>query len=176
MLSSKRIINNRLVVRRKDKNKDTGSMMSSINCISFHFKWKTEHSTSLGNQRIPTWVENKLSTLCGQKFLFPPNVGTLFCFTKFTKYIYIKSILTNLSLLLNTITSQMHQSNIIKNNLMHDIETNPGPCETLKIFTINCRGLGEIEEFSLLLNRAYGIMQKGKMNMMIQETMITNSR
>jgi hypothetical protein len=59
---------------------------------------------------------------------------------------------------------------------MHDIETNPGPGETLKIFTINCRGLGEIEKFSLLLNRAYGIMQKGKMIMMIQETMITNSR
>ena len=59
---------------------------------------------------------------------------------------------------------------------MHDVETNPGPGEKLKIITINCRGLGEIEKFRLLLNKAYDIMQKGKMIMMIQETMITNSR
>jgi hypothetical protein len=59
---------------------------------------------------------------------------------------------------------------------MHDIETKPGPGEKLKIITINCRGLGEIETFRLLLNKAYDVMQKGKMILMIQETMITNSR
>jgi len=36
--------------------------------------------------------------------------------------------------------------------------------------------LGEVEKFRPLLNKAYDIMQKGKMIMMIQETMITNSR
>jgi hypothetical protein len=59
---------------------------------------------------------------------------------------------------------------------MHDIETNPGPGDKLKISTINCRGLGEIEKLRLLLNKAYDMMQKGKMIMIIQETMITNSR
>jgi len=62
------------------------------------------------------------------------------------------------------------------NNLMHDIVTNPGPGGKLKIITINCRGLGEIEKFRLLLNKAYDMMQKGKKIMMIQDTMITNSR
>jgi len=80
------------------------------------------------------------------------------------------------TLLTNTITSQRHLSSNIKNNLMHDMETNPGLGEKLKIITMNCRGLGEIEKFRLLLNKAYDITQKGKMVMMIQETMITNSR
>ena len=59
---------------------------------------------------------------------------------------------------------------------MHDIETKPGPGEKLKIITTNFRGLGEIETFRLLLNKAYDVMQKGKMILMRQETMITNSR
>ena len=80
------------------------------------------------------------------------------------------------TLLTNTITSQRKLSSNIKNNLMHDMETNPGLGEKLKIITMNCRGLGEIEKFRLLLNKAYDITQKGKMVMMIQETMITNSR
>jgi len=41
---------------------------------------------------------------------------------------------------------------------MHDIETNPGPGEKLKIITIHCRGLGEIEKFRLLLNKSYDMM------------------
>jgi len=81
MLSSKKKINNRLVAGIKDRNKVIGSMLSSINCISFHFKWKSEHSTSCGNQSIPSRVNTKLSTSCGQKLSFPPCVGTLFCFT-----------------------------------------------------------------------------------------------
>jgi len=59
---------------------------------------------------------------------------------------------------------------------MHDIETFPCVGEKLKIITINCRGLGEIEKFRLLLNKAYDVMQNGNMIMTIQETMITNSR
>jgi hypothetical protein len=71
---------------------------------------------------------------------------------------------------------QRHRDNYIKSKLINDIETNPGPGEKLKIITINCRGLGEIEKSRLLLNKAYDIMQKGKLIMMIQETMITNIR
>jgi hypothetical protein len=41
---------------------------------------------------------------------------------------------------------------------MHDIETNPGPGEKLKIITIHCRGLGEIEKLRLLLNKAYDMI------------------
>ena len=85
MLDSKKKINNRLAVGNKDRIKDKGSTLSSINCISIHYKWKSEHSTSCGNQSIPPCVENKLSTSCGQKLSFPPCVGTLFCFTKLDK-------------------------------------------------------------------------------------------
>jgi len=201
MLSSKKKINNRLVAGIKDRNKVIGSMLSSINCISFHFKWKSEHSTPCGKQNIPpcvgnratssgqnpsfhfVWksehstssgkqnipprVENKLSTSCGQSFLFPPCVGTLSCFTK-TKN--LNPIQTKI------ITSQSHQCSNVQSNLIHDIETNPGPGDKLKIIAINCRGFWEIEKFRLLLNKAYDMMQKGKMIMMIKGTMITNSR
>ena len=74
------------------------------------------------------------------------------------------------------ITSQRPQCSNVKSNLVHDIETNPGPGEKLKINTINCKGLREIEKFRLLLNKAYDMMLKGKIIMMIQGTMITNSR
>ena len=179
MLDSKKQINNRLVVANKDRIKDKGSMLSSINRLSIHCNWKSDHSTSCGNQSIPPRVENKLSTLCGQKLSFPPCVGIIFCFTKSNNNPKPKKMSKKSdckTLLTNTITSQRHLSSNIKNNLMHDMETNPGLGEKLKIITMNCRGLGEIEKFRLLLNKAYDIMQKGKMVMMMQETMITNSR
>jgi len=40
----------------------------------------------------------------------------------------------------------MHIKNYIKSKLMNDIETNPGPGEKLRVVTINCRGLGEINK------------------------------
>ena len=197
MLDSKKKINNRLAVGNKDRIKDKGSTLSSINCLSihykwksdyftscgnqsipprvenklstswgknlsFHYKWKSEHFTSCGNQSIPPCVENKLSTSCGQKLPFPPCVGTLFCFTKLDNNNPIPIQLSQKSdcktLLTNSITSQRHQGSNIKHYLMHDIETNPGPGEKLKIITIHCRGLGEIEKFRLLLNKAYDMM------------------
>ena len=69
----------------------------------------------------------------------------------------------------------LHTINYIKFKLMNDIESNPGPGEKLKIVTLNCRGLGEIDKFRLLLNKVYDMIQKNKLIMMIQETMITNS-
>jgi hypothetical protein len=73
-------------------------------------------------------------------------------------------------LLNNSLT---HIKKYIKSKLMNDIETNPGPGEKLRVVTINCRGLGEINKFQLLLNKAYNMMQKGNLIMMIQETMVT---
>jgi hypothetical protein len=54
----------------------------------------------------------------------------------------------------------LHTINYIKFKLMNDIESNPGPGEKLKIVTFNCRGLGEIDKFRLLLNKAYDMIQK----------------
>jgi len=70
MLDSKKKINNRLVVANKDRIKDKVSTLSSINRLSIHCNWKSDHSTSCGNQSIPPRVENKLSTLCGQNLSF----------------------------------------------------------------------------------------------------------
>jgi hypothetical protein len=90
MLSSKTKINNRLVTGNKERNKVIGSTLSSINCISFHFKWKSKHFTSCGEPSIPPRVENratssgqnpsfhfmwksKHSTSCGKQSI-PPRV------------------------------------------------------------------------------------------------------
>jgi hypothetical protein len=105
-------------------------------------------------------------------------VGRYICFTKNSNqtpkhYIQIHKYS---SIIRFNVTSQRHLDYYIKARLINDIETNPGPGEKLKIITINCRGLAEIEKFRLLLNKAYDTMQKGKMIMMIQENMITNSR
>jgi exonuclease III len=112
---------------------------------------------------IPLRVGKQLFTLCGQNPFYPPCVGRNICFIK-NHYFYLLNI------------NQRHIDNYIKSRLINDIETNPGPGEKLRIITINCRGLGEIDKFQLLLNKAYDIMQKGKLIMMIPETMVTNSR
>jgi hypothetical protein len=59
--------------------------------------------------------------------------------------------------------------------LRHDIEINPGPNNNtcLKIITLNCRGLGEINKFWLLLNRINKITHSCTAVVMLQETMIT---
>jgi hypothetical protein len=64
-----------------------------------------------------------------------------------------------------------------KIKLMHDIETNPGPTNNIKnkeikIVTLNCRGLGNIDKFRLLLNRVYDIMKTGQIIVLLQGTMI----
>jgi hypothetical protein len=141
--------------------------------LSFHYKWKSDHSTFCGNRPFHLVWKSDHSTLCGKQaahlawtnLSFPPCMGILFCFTKsnnnnnpilkqLSKKFDCKTSVTN------TITSQRHLISNIINNLMYDIETNPGPGEKLKIITINCRGLGEIKKFRLLFNRAYDIMQK----------------
>jgi hypothetical protein len=143
--------------------------------------------------RTPLGVETRnKSTLCGKTAL-PINLGNTI-----TTYMVDESLSTHLvweEVSISKLTifnccfkldhtqnklisnlDILHTINYIKMKLMNDIESNPGPGEKLKIVTLNCRGLGEIDKFRLLLNKAYDIIQKDNLIMMIQETMITNSR
>jgi hypothetical protein len=52
--------------------------------------------------------------------------------------------------------SKRHCDCLILMGLMHDIELNPGP--SLTIITLNCRGLGNINKFRLLLNKMYEVI------------------
>jgi hypothetical protein len=58
--------------------------------------------------------------------------------------------------------------------LVHDIETNPGPTNktSLKIMTLNCRGLGDINKCRLLLNKIVKLANVSPTIVMLQETMI----
>jgi hypothetical protein len=58
--------------------------------------------------------------------------------------------------------------------LINDIEPNPGPDRsvTLNVLTLNCRGLGNIDKFRLLLNKLYNLARKGPVVALLQETMI----
>jgi len=53
-----------------------------------------------------------------------------------------------------TCVENQHLAKIIMAKLMHDIKSNPGPIRkvSLKVITLNCRGLGDIDKFRLLLN------------------------
>ncbi len=63
---------------------------------------------------------------------------------------------------------------------MHDIELNPGPIRAarsdmnLTIISLNCRGLGKVDKFRLLLNKAYELVKKGNFILMLQETMVVD--
>jgi hypothetical protein len=67
-------------------------------------------------------------------------------------------------------------TNYCKTKIIHDIETNPGPNKnvTLTVITLNCRGLGNIDKFRLLLNKIYNLALKGPVVALLQETMIVN--
>jgi exonuclease III len=67
-----------------------------------------------------------------------------------------------------------HLDAIVDSCLMHDIEMNPGPTNkvTLKIVTLNCRGLGEMNKCRLLLNKINRIVSNSPAVVMLQETMI----
>jgi endonuclease/exonuclease/phosphatase (EEP) superfamily protein YafD len=69
-----------------------------------------------------------------------------------------------------------HLTNIISNKLKTDIETNQGPGlpknTVLKIITVNCRGLGNIDKCRLLLNKINRITANDPAVVMLQETMI----
>jgi len=80
---------------------------------------------------------------------------------------YHRVIMINLSL------DQRHVGCLLKNKLRNDIEPNPGP-NRLNVITLNCRGLGNIDKFRLILNRCYDITSKTTAIIMLQETMITD--
>jgi hypothetical protein len=132
----------------------------NVESILFHLVWKAYAHL--------VWTKSFLPTLCGRNFCFITNHLQKNQLPNYLDNIYQKSQLPN--------NSQTHIKNYIKSKLMNDIETNPWPGEKLRVVTINCRGLGEINKFRLLLNKAYDMMQKGSIIIMIQETMVTNSR
>ncbi len=68
-----------------------------------------------------------------------------------------------------------HLISVINAKLMNDIEPNPGPNHSkvsLTVITLNCRGLGDIDKFRLLLNRINRTIQNVTAIVMLQETMI----
>jgi hypothetical protein len=82
-----------------------------------------------------------------------------------------------------------HTCSIIMLLTIHDIELNPGPQPEvtidinhepakskvgLTIITLNCRGLGNIDKFRLLLNKAYDHIHKNNCIIMLQETMVVD--
>ncbi len=75
-----------------------------------------------------------------------------------------------------------HKSCLTKIKLCHDIETNPGPIrkdigKSLTLITLNCRGLGKLNKFRLILKKAWELIQKNQNTIvMLQETMITNEK
>ncbi len=70
-----------------------------------------------------------------------------------------------------------HATNLIVILLYNDVELNPGPAlnGNLKIVTLNCRGLGNIDKSRLLLNKLGRLIKENPNTViMLQETMIKN--
>ena len=175
---SEKEIKCRLMVDSKGIGKDMGSLKNFCKSQTTRTPIGVEpekKSTLCGKQALPINLGNTIPTYMVGESLSTHLVWEEVSFSKlkifncfFQPYRTQSKLTSNLDIL--------HTINYIKAKLMNDIESNPGPGEKLKIITLNCRGLGEIDKFRLLLNKAYDIMQKNYMIMMIQETMITNSR
>ncbi len=102
---------------------------------------------------------------------------------KFEHFVFLLKLklqvsLYKLSRLLTSIViiTARHLGILCRIALRYDIEPNPGPKESIRVMTINCRGLGNINKFRHLLNRAYEIIAKGPAIVFLQETMIIDSQ
>ena len=150
--ANKNEIKCRLEVEGKDRCKDNRNMRSSkkMQKQNIPLYVETRYSTLCGKQDIPLQCGKQASTSCGPKSFYPPCVGRDFCFkpTIFNLYyqldLYQFDIYQN-KLLLNI--NKMHMENYIKSKHMNDIETNPGLREKLKVVTLNCWELVEINKF-----------------------------
>jgi len=104
---------------------------------------------------------NNSSTRCSKKYIKFPN-----------HYLLISHKIFSLE--------ASHLARLIKNKLTIDIELNPGPTSAdsialkLKIITLNCRGLGNVDKFRLLLNKLNKFMTKHNIIALLQETMIVD--
>jgi hypothetical protein len=65
-----------------------------------------------------------------------------------------------------------HVLTLCRIELLHDIEPNPGPASVVKIISLNCRGLGNVDKCRQLLNRLYSLAVKSPLVVLLQETMI----
>jgi hypothetical protein len=149
-----------------------------------------------GQLNLDTYIKNKGSLLYVTPAkqilghfvsLFKSFEGTAICCTRLSTLPLLKKKFTVTTSAVNK-HFKTKVSNLIRNNcyyngqrhrglltvitLMYDVELNPGP--SLKIITLNCRGLGNQEKFRLILNRAYDIINKSLAIIMLQETMIIN--
>jgi hypothetical protein len=98
---------------------------------------------------------------------------SLTTFTSCNKYFLIS--FNDMSFLYKICTFTLRHSLLIKRiKLMNDIEVNPGPntMTKLKVITANCRGLGNIEKFRLLLNKVAKCSSKQNTVALLQETMV----
>jgi len=76
-----------------------------------------------------------------------------------------------------------HCACLIKTYLQNDIEINPGPFTSqivdnsnLNVYTVNCRGLGKLEKFRLILNKASALIQANPRTIILmQETMVKDA-
>ncbi len=86
--------------------------------------------------------------------------------------------------LFDKVTDNRYAKMLIYLKLMNDIELNPGPLPTstytnnsLQISTINCRGLGKINKFTLLLNKVAELNRINQNSIfLLQETMVKDER
>jgi hypothetical protein len=77
-------------------------------------------------------------------------------------------------------------TSLVRVKLMFDIEPNPGPIDqahstdknkSITVITLNCRGLGNLKKFRLILNKAARFLTKNPYTIiMLQETMVSNER
>ncbi len=105
-----------------------------------------------------------------EHFVFLLNLDLRFLFDTTSNYTIVKSITP-----IECMTAR-HLDSLCRIALRDDIEPNPGPKESIREMTINCRGLGKINKFRHLLNRAYEIIAKGPAIVFLQETMIIDSQ
>ncbi len=77
--------------------------------------------------------------------------------------------------------NERHKTSLIKLTLCFDIEENPGPIQKngtkLVIVTLNCRGLGNVDKFRLVLNKANQILKENpNAIIMLQEIMVKDDK
>jgi len=88
----------------------------------------------------------------------------------------------SLLLKLRVCTNSSHLTKILAYYLIHNIEANPGPVlgrpstVMLTLITLNCRWLGNMDKFRLLLNKINKYMKTGLTIVMLQEAMIITDR
>jgi len=164
---SKKIINDLITVCRNDTNKT-----NKICCCEKYSRTLLDFNLGSRLTYIPVKQKSCDTSLC---WLCRPKPYVKI----FQSYLIIHNIDGRN---LQNYKDQRHCANLVNLNLSHDIESNPGPAFTrtgkpLNIYSLNCRGLGKIDKFRLLLNKAADLLKHNSNSLiMLQETMVNNDR